>query len=361
MELTWGEDFSILTEVAKSVFARCSPLTDRATTIDYKNHVQQFRDLDWLQLGDPAGLSSDSAALGSIAGIFVEMGRALVDTPLLDLTMSRDASIVIGTAKAVSLASRIGNGAASVMPVFPLSGWGRPLEIRNDVLSGTAMPVSFADQADGYLVLADDGGESALLLIDKTDAVRIESLPNIGEYPMFSVSFSNVAVTEEVVLARGLDADRAVEIAQQRSAVLRAAQVYGAGSRLLDITVRYAQDRHQFGGPIGRFQAVQYLCTDIAINVHLTSAYARSAALAIDSGSDPQLDVALMSKQASRTAQVMVHAAHEVHAGIGYMVESNVHLFTKAAKRWQFDFGSDEVHDHTISTVLDRAYSGEIS
>lgn len=357
MELAWGEDFEALADVSKSVFTRYSPLEDRSNDVPFTDQIAQFAELGWLQLGDPAGTDPDSPSLATIAALFVEMGRALARTPLLELTTSRDAALLIGTDEAAGLAKRLGNGETAVIPVFPAPEWGTTPTYADGVLSGVALGVGYADHADAFLVHAA-GSDTVLTLVEPGDALRIEAVPNMGKYPMFALTFDNLPVTTEAILARGTDAERAVQIATQRADVLRAAQVYGAGLRLLDMTVLYAQQRHQFGGPIGRFQAVQYLCTDIALAAHLTSVHTRAAAAALDAGLDPQPHMGLMRKQAAKAALEIVHSAHEVHAGIGYMVESNVHLFTDAAKRWQFDFGSAGRNDADIVAALERIYTG---
>lgn len=363
MELAWGEDFTALADVSRSVFARYSPLEDRSHAVPFAEQLAQLAELGWLQLGDPGDTNDESPALATIAGIFVEMGRALAATPLLELTTARDAALVIGTEPALALAERIGAGTTAVLPVLASAEWGTTVSYADGVLTGTALAVGYADRADAFLVHAAHpvhagGGESIVALVEPGPSVAVEAMPNMGEHPMSALTFHDIVVAGDAVLARGADADRAVEVATQRADVLRAAQVHGAGLRLLDMTVRYAKERHQFGGPIGRFQAVQYLCTDLAVAAHLTSAHARSAAAALDTGADPQPHLGLMRRQAAKAAGQMVHSAHEVHAGIGYMVESDVHLFTDAAKRWQFDFGSAARNDAEIVTALDRIYPG---
>ncbi|MCF8568780.1 hypothetical protein L5G32_00670 [Gordonia sp. HY002] len=357
MELTWGDDFAALTDVSKSVFARYSPLDDRSNTVPFADQVSQFAELGWLQLADASGTDEESASLGTIAAVFVEMGRALVETPLLDLTVARDAAILAGAPAATALAARIGDGDAVVVPAFCTENWGSAVTVTGGTATGRLLGVGYADQAESLLVHAAEDGESLLMLVDTADA-SVEAMSNIGGYPIFSVTLTDVAVTAERTLARGADADRAIDLASQRGDVLRAAQVYGAGMRLLDMTVLYAQQRHQFGGPIGRFQAVQYLCTDIALNAHVTSAHTRAAATALDTTGDGRPYVDLMRNQAILTAREIVHCAHEVHAGIGYMVESNVHLFTDAAKRWQYDFGDAADLNSSIVSTITGLYEG---
>lgn len=357
MELTWGEDFAALTDVSRSVFARYSPLEDRSNTVAFADQVRQFAELGWLQLGDANGTDEDGAGIGTISAVFVEMGRALAETPLLDLTVARDAATLVDTVAATELANRIGDGESVVIPTFLTGNWGSAVTVDSGTVSGRVLGVGYADQADSFLVHAVEAGESLLLQVDAADA-KVEPMPNVGGYPMFGVTLAGVTVIDDRILARGADADRAIDRASQRGAVLRAAQVYGAGMRLLDMTVAYAKQRHQFGGAIGRFQAVQYLCTDIAVHTHVTSAHTRAAAAALDAGDDGRPYVDLMRNQAALTAREMVHCAHEVHAGIGYMVESNVHLFTNAAKRWQYDFGDAAEVNRSIVSAITRIYEG---
>ncbi|MGW8592871.1 acyl-CoA dehydrogenase family protein [Dietzia sp. NPDC055877] len=363
MELAWGEDFDVLAEVSRSVFARYSPLEDRSNGVALAEQVAQFAELGWLGLGDPSGQDPDSASLGTIAAIFVEMGRALAATPLLELTMTRDAALAVGSEAARGLADGIASGAAAMVPVFPSASWGSTLTYSDGVLNGVAKGIDHAAFADRFMVHATGGdgagaGESVLALVPPGPQVTVEEMANLGGHPMFAVTFDNVPVADVDVLARGGTAEDAVETAGLRASVLRAAQVHGAGLRLLDMTVLYANQRHQFGGPIGRFQAVQYLCTDLAIAAHLTGAHARSVAAVLDAGIDPQPHAGLLRRQAAEAAWTMVHSSHEVHAGIGYMVESDVHLFTDAAKRWQYDFGPSSRNDRDVTAALGHIYAG---
>lgn len=363
MELIWGEDFDVLSDVARSVYETRSPLVDRERTVDHRSLIHQFARLDWLTLGEPRADHESATGLTSIAAVLVEQGRALVCSPLLPLITVRDVALMCGGAAATDLAGVVGDGSCVAMPAFHDPAWDEPPPtLSGGALSGTVLAVSHADIADVLLVeaLGDATGESERVLV----AVRLDALPDpvemphLGGQPMFAVTFDRVPVSDDDVLARGTAAGRAIGIARQRATVLLASQVYGAGQALLERTVRYARERHQFGGPIGRFQAVQYLCTDIAVGVHLTSAFIREAARLIDDGLDPVVEVALLARQARTTAQEMVHAAHEVHAGIGFMVESDVHLFTTASRKWAFDLGDDRRDDHQIFTELMRLGDG---
>lgn len=356
MELMWGEDFEVLADVSKSVLAHHSPLEDRTRQTSVADQVAQFAELGWLGLGDPLGLDPESPGLGTIAAIHVEVGRSLAATPLLELGLARDAALATDTEAGAALAEMIGEGEQVVVGVLDDATWQGSVREQDGALVGQVSPVDWAEDAHSFLVQV--GGPSPCLVLVPADAVRRDSLPNIGGHAWSTLHFDQVPVAGLHVIATGEVAVEAARLAIQRRDVLRAAQVYGAGLRLVEMTVRYAGERRQFGGPIGRFQAVQYLCTDIAVGAHLTSAHVRAVAAELDAGRDPQPHLGLLRRQAASAALEMVHCAHEVHAGIGYMVESNVHLFTNCAKRWQYDFGSSAANDADVVEALAVRYPG---
>ncbi|QUR67799.1 acyl-CoA dehydrogenase family protein [Mycobacterium spongiae] len=353
MELTWGADFDVFAETTRRL---CEGSTEAASSeagpCDRPELWQQLATLGWATATDPAASDPEAATLASIAGLFVELGRALAVTPLLPALSAHELRTLSRQPRSARDDSP---GHLSIPVLFDslLASRTAPIRARGSRLAGTAMFVPYADRADEFLVgVCGDGAQRILAVPATTPGLRVEPLPNIAGYPQGAVCFDGVDTTGFRELAAGPRADRICELVLQRAAVLQVAEMYGAGCALLDKTVRFATDREQFGGPIGRFQAVQYLCTDIAVNIHVTSAFARAAAAGLDSGESAAGPVALMRMQAAKTAQIMVHCAHEVHAGIGFMLEADVHLFTRAAKRWQFTLGSGLEHARVVVSDL---------
>jgi alkylation response protein AidB-like acyl-CoA dehydrogenase len=117
-------------------------------------------------------------------------------------------------------------------------------------------------------------------------------------------------------------------------AVHRAFDALGAAARLLDMTVSYAGQREQFGAPIGSFQAVKHHCADMAVAVEAGRATLWAAALALDTAS-----AAARSRAASAAAAYTKSAAAkvagtalQVHGGIGFTWEHDLHLFLRRIK-----------------------------
>nr|WP_281367524.1 acyl-CoA dehydrogenase family protein [Sphingomonas chungangi] len=112
--------------------------------------------------------------------------------------------------------------------------------------------------------------------------------------------------------------------------VMLAADLLGSGSRLLESAVEYAKARHQFGRPIGSFQAVQHLCADMAAELEPGRALLWYAAHGLDAGLPDAGESALHAKAyLADAARMASRKAVEVHGGIGITDELGLHYWFK--------------------------------
>ncbi|BCH35169.1 acyl-CoA dehydrogenase [Mesorhizobium sp. L-8-10] len=110
------------------------------------------------------------------------------------------------------------------------------------------------------------------------------------------------------------------------------AQLLGIAEGARDLTVAYAQMRHQFGQPIGGFQAVKHHCANMAIAAETVSAQLDMAALAARDGrDDASFQIAALRRLATAAALGNVRTAIQVHGGIGFSAEADVHHYLKQA------------------------------
>jgi alkylation response protein AidB-like acyl-CoA dehydrogenase len=141
--------------------------------------------------------------------------------------------------------------------------------------------------------------------------------------------------------------------ALQRARVLSAANAAGAAARALDLSVAYAKQRHQFGQPIGRFQAVKHQLADMLINLENAKSAVYNGAEAIDGDRHDRVLAVLMAKAvATENAVAVVHAAIQVHGGIGFTWEHDLHLLLRRAKSMQLVLGDPDVHFDAIGAAL---------
>ena len=188
--------------------------------------------------------------------------------------------------------------------------------------------VPWARYAAGIVLLRD--GEIALF---RRDGCRVEQGVNLAHEPR-----------DRVLLASRPEAagPAAISPVQFRAAcaALRVQQIAGALTRITDMTVQYAQERVQFGRPIGRFQAVQQ---NLAVLAGQTAAANAAADLAAEGFSDGVrvLPIAAAKARASEAVKLAAGIAHQAHGAIGFTQEHSLHYFTKRLWSWRDEFGNE--------------------
>ena len=135
--------------------------------------------------------------------------------------------------------------------------------------------------------------------------------------------------------------DRTLDVA----AIALAAEQLGGAQRALDMAVGYAKTRHQFGRPIGGFQAIKHRCADLLLEVEsLRPAVAYAAAAVAENSAEVPVVAALAKAYAS---DVYFHVAAEniqIHGGIGFTWEHDAHLYFKRAKSSELFLGDASYH-----------------
>ncbi|MFJ9907986.1 acyl-CoA dehydrogenase family protein [Streptomyces sp. NPDC101152] len=135
-----------------------------------------------------------------------------------------------------------------------------------------------------------------------------------------------------------------------RAAVALAAEQVGVASRALDMAVEYAKMRHQFGRPIGSFQAVKHLLADVLLEVESARAAAHYALLSAENEAPDLPAVASLAKAFCSDACVRAAAQNiQVHGGIGFTWEHPAHLYLKRAKTSQLLFGDPAYHRELLA------------
>jgi acyl-CoA dehydrogenase len=123
-------------------------------------------------------------------------------------------------------------------------------------------------------------------------------------------------------------------------ALARTAMIAGALDATLARSVAYANERVQFGKPIGKFQAVQQSLAVFAEEAAAVNCAAQAAARAVDRG-DAGFEIAAAKIRANMAAAVGHATAHQIHGAIGFTFEYDLHRWTKRLISWASEFGSE--------------------
>jgi alkylation response protein AidB-like acyl-CoA dehydrogenase len=125
-------------------------------------------------------------------------------------------------------------------------------------------------------------------------------------------------------------------------ALLRAAQMAGAMEAALGLATTYANDRVQFGRPIGKFQAIQQQLALLAEETAAALVAVESAAISVAEGR-PSAEFALPAAKirAGEAAAAVAEIAHQVHGAIGFTEEHSLHYLTRRLWSWRDEFGDE--------------------
>ena len=137
-------------------------------------------------------------------------------------------------------------------------------------------------------------------------------------------------------------------------ALLTAALQVGVGQGALDLAVRYAREREQFGRPVGSFQAVKHLLADALARVDLARAAVLVAALTLDDPEcgDPAEAVSSAKVLADDAAAANGRTGVQVHGGMGFTWEVLAHLYLKRAWLWETAYGTAAEHALILAGML---------
>lgn len=216
---------------------------------------------------------------------------------------------------------------------------------RGVVLDGKKLFVADGHVADVLLVAVQGDGGPGFVLVDRASSgVEVEQLPVVDRTRrQCAVGFSEVQVAASDVLP---NSSQLFDRVRDRILLFLAAESSGVARRAFEMSVEYAKTRQQFGKPIGIFQGVSHKLADMYMSVeHATSlvyyaAWVADQSDADDLGSQDQLDAGLAAWRAShwcsRAARQATADGIQIHGGIGFTWEHDLHMFFKRARADQF-------------------------
>jgi acyl-CoA dehydrogenase len=203
-------------------------------------------------------------------------------------------------------------------------------------LSGHAHRIPWGLSCDHLVVVADRDGQPCVVLIGREALAQSRSkwVKNLAGEPRVQFDFVNTPVSAFAPLAD------AKERLLCEGALMRAVQMAGALQRSLGYSLQYANDRVQFGRPIGKFQAVQHMLAVLAGHV-AASAAAADAAIELSSEAPEPFFIAVAKSRVGEAAGKGAEIAHQVHGAMGFTREHNLHHLTRRLWSWRDEFGNE--------------------
>ncbi len=323
---------------------------------------QEMAKLGWLGLPFPEAQGGAGLGLVELAIVLEELGRAAYPGPYF-------ATVVLG-----GLALQLGGSAAQKERWLSAIAAGRArmsaalLEEHLDwdpastaataaragagfAVTGLKRFVPWAHVADAVLVPARAPEGLTLFLVDpKAPGVTLTPMVGIDLGSRWSeMRLDGVAVGADAVVGTAGGAGPLLEALLRRAAVGASAEMLGAARRCLDMAVDYVKVREQFGQPIGSFQAIRHRCAEMLLEAENSHAAVYYAAWALEAGAeDAAMAASVCKSYVSDAARRVCGDAIQVHGGIGFTWEYDLHLYMKRAKALEPLFGDAEYHRELI-------------
>src|SRR4051812_16202834 len=294
----------------------------------------------WKRLADIGGTGLTVPEVHGGAGLdltwalpmLTATGRAAAPEPLVETLAAARIVTAAGGALASEWLPRVADGSA-VLAMGP----------------GPTGVVSAAAAAD-LLLLADDDAVWAL----PAAAVSVQQLPSVDT----GVRLATVEWSPKDAVAR-IDPQVAQHVAASAyewAVVATSAQLVGLAEAMLDMAVRYALQREQFGKPIGSFQAIKHQLADVYVGVAFARPLVNRAAWSVTRSLPSQARDASHAKHAaSAAAGRAARTALQVHGGIGYTFEHDLHMWLKRTWTLSALWGNERWHKDRVA----RAVLGE--
>ncbi|MHA1730100.1 MAG: acyl-CoA dehydrogenase family protein [Promethearchaeota archaeon] len=231
------------------------------------------------------------------------------------------------------------------------------------VLNGTKIFATGGGMAKTLLVVAKTGKEGkrntySVLIVDtdtpgfsvgtKEDKLGVRA-SNTAE-----LVFQDMRIPKENVLGGvGNGYKLGLEILDY-GRIIMAAQCVGLGQAALEASIKYANERKQFGRPIGRFQGVSFKIADMACSVESARLLTYESAYMCDQGMNYGLTASMAKLIASESAMKATHDAVQIHGGYGLMKDSHVERYFRDAKMAEIYEGTSEIQRMVIAQKLLR-------
>jgi alkylation response protein AidB-like acyl-CoA dehydrogenase len=328
----------------------------RRTTDDglSDNLWSTMAELGWLALAVPEDAGGLGGAIEDVALLMMELGKGLVTEPFVStgIIAAHIFDRTLPTEQREAWLERIAMGSVRVALAHtdPQSIALAPLAAQKTtagyVLDGHKFMALDAASADHLIVQAQLDGAAALFLVEAiVPGLEATHYPLIDGSRAGDLRFANVAVPDDALLATGDAALSIMAAALDRGRVALVAQAVGAMDEAVRITADYARERKQFGQPIGKFQAIQHLATDMFVAAYQARSALYAALRNIDA--EPRVRSRAVSQAkliAGMAGQTVSRNGIQIHGGYGITDEYAISHFYRRLLVLEKQYGGNDDH-----------------
>jgi len=227
------------------------------------------------------------------------------------------------------------------------------------VLEGTKLFVENAHIADYIICAARTDPQKpvkeglTLFIVDtQTPGIKCTLLKTLAFNKQCEVIFDKVRVLKENVLGEVNQGWEILEKLQEHAMVAKCAEILGGMQAAFDMAVDYAKERKQFDRPIGSFQAIQHHCANMLMDVDGTRFITYQAAWKIAKSLPASMDASMAKAWTSQASRRVTLLNHQIHGGVSFCEEYDVHLYYRRGKAAESAFGDIDYHLEQVAQQL---------
>jgi len=366
VDFSFTPDQTLLKNSARAFLdEHCKPATVRLLWDDARGESEsmwkEMAQLGWLGLSLPEEHGGSGLGMVESALLLEELGRAAYPGPFWPTMLAAAAVTDHGTEvqkKRWLGAIATGEARAALALLDADLDWNPDaVATRADKtstgwqLTGLKRYVAWGHVASVLLVPARTPDGVSLFLVEP-GASGIRWTPMMNMDPgtrLADLTLDRVPVRSDDLLGAPGAAAPALRQLLRRGAVGAAAEMLGAARRCLDMAVGYAKVREQFGQPIGSFQAIRHKCADMLLETENSHSAVYYAAWALDAGAeDAGTATSIAKSYVGDAARKVCGEAIQVHGGIGFTWEYDLHMYFKRAKALEAQYGDADFHRELI-------------
>jgi alkylation response protein AidB-like acyl-CoA dehydrogenase len=355
MEFDLDADQRALRDAARAFLERETPVSYARAMMDdahgYREEVwRKMADLGWMALPFPEEAGGVGQGFVALAILLSEMGRVVLPGPYFSTVVPAGHAILEAGSDAQRKEILASICSGEVIAAFVPDA---DVRLEADTLTGEARYVSDAPAAHRFVVATVDG----LVITNGTDGITLTPVQTLdATRKVAHVTFQNAG--SERLEGSPSSLQRILD----RASVGLAAEMLGAAERVVELAVEYAKQRVQFDRPIGSFQAVKHRAADMHLDVESLRNAVYYAAWAVERDHpDASLAASMAKAYASDAFRRVAAGGIQVHGGIGFTWEHDMHLYFKRAKESEVAFGSADFHRERTASLLQRRYGAESS
>ncbi len=377
MNFGFNEEQELLRSTARKFFDNeCSSETVRKLMEGSEGMTpdlwKKLAEQGWLGLIVPDEHGGMGLGMVDLVVLMEEMGRAVVPGPFFSTVLLGGLAILEAGTEVQKKAwlPRLASGDARATlawmePTADLGARGITLPATaksgGHILNGTKLFVQDAHTADALVVAARTAtGQSAeegisLFLVPKgRPGLTVTLLPTMDQTrKLCEVTFKDVAVGSDALMGVAGSGWAPLARVIDRATVGLCAEMCGGAQKVLDMTVEYAKIRQAFGRPIGSYQGVKHKAADMLVDVENSKSITYYAAWAMDEGvAEGPLAVSMAKAYVSDAYRRVSGAGIQLHGGIGFTWEHDLHLYFKRAKGSEFTFGDATWHRERVAQLV---------